>query len=116
MAELRARHPSSPPKDNQMPGPNYAQNSYGHNFNHSGQSFHIQGVHYPQNHNINSASSYVSQQNYPNVLPSNSRPDNLLQESAKNNDVREDPIEEEGEIKNKETLQFEEALKQWVNR
>lgn len=34
----------------------------------------------------------------------------------KNNDIREEEVEEEMEVKNKETLQFEEALKQWVNR
>lgn len=37
-------------------------------------------------------------------------------EVIKGNDVRDVPIKEEVEIRNKETIQFEEALKQWVNR
>ncbi|XP_056640992.1 dystrobrevin beta isoform X2 [Diorhabda sublineata] len=120
MAELRARHPTSPPENNQM----VVQNSYGQ-YNH-GQPFHMQGIHYPQNSNMNSTSNYVFHQNFSNFSQSGSnsghfgnqtnRPDKLLHaETAMKNDAQES-LEENEEIKNKETLQFEEALKQWVNR
>lgn len=69
MAELRARHPSSPPENNQSTPPNYPPN-FGHNYNQPGQNFHIQGIHYPQNHNVNTSSSYGGQQGYANFGPS----------------------------------------------
>ncbi|XP_018568287.1 dystrobrevin beta [Anoplophora glabripennis] len=127
MAELRARHPASPPENNQSGGQNYPPTSFGQNFNHSGQNFHIQGIHYPQNHSTNPGPGFVNQQqNYPNYTQaSNQSPfghqstrsdKHSHQESIKNNDIREEDVEEEVEVKNKETLQFEEALKQWVNR
>ncbi|XP_072391820.1 dystrobrevin beta isoform X1 [Diabrotica undecimpunctata] len=126
MAELRARHPTSPPENNQGTGQHFPQNSYVQ-YNHS-QPFHMQGVHYPQNSNMNSTSNYVFHQNFSNYSQSssnaghfgnqpNTRPDKLLNpDGTKSNDVRQDPIEENEEVKNQETLQFEEALKQWVNR
>lgn len=57
MAELRARHPVSPPENNQSNAMNYTQN-LAHNYNQPVQNFHIQGIHYPQNHNVTSSSSY----------------------------------------------------------
>ncbi|KAJ8925465.1 hypothetical protein NQ315_009299 [Exocentrus adspersus] len=126
MAELRARHPASPPENDHSTGQNFPPNSFGQSFNMGNQNFHIQGVHYPQNHNVNSAQTYTPQQNYPNYTqagPNQSpfgnqsvRPDKHLQQESLRNDVRDNPVEEEVEVKNKETLQFEEALKQWVNR
>lgn len=65
MAELKARHPSSPPENNQGNTANYASN-YSHNYNQSGQTFHIQGIHFPQNHNVNAGSNYGAQQGYVN--------------------------------------------------
>lgn len=66
MAELRARHPASPPENNQSSGQSYPPSSFGQNFNHGGQNFHIQGIHYPQNHGMNSGPGYANQQqNYP---------------------------------------------------
>lgn len=67
MAELRARHPSSP-ENSQGNAPNYSQNLV-HNYNQPGQNFHIQGIHYPQNHNVNVGSNYGPQQVFPNFGP-----------------------------------------------
>lgn len=61
MAELRARHPVSPPENNQSNAMNYTQN-LAHSYNQPVQNFHIQGIHYPQNHNVTSSSSYGGQQ------------------------------------------------------
>lgn len=68
MAELRARHPTSPPENNHGNVPNYPANM-AHNYNQPVQNFHIQGVHYPQNHNMNVSSNYGPQQAFPNFGP-----------------------------------------------
>lgn len=64
MAELRARHPSSPPENSQSNVLNYSQN-FVHNYNQPGQNFQMQGIHYPQNHNAN-ASNYGGQHDFAN--------------------------------------------------
>lgn len=61
MAELRARHPVSPPENIQSNAMNYTQN-LAHNYNQPVQNFHIQGINYPQNHNVTSSSGYGGQQ------------------------------------------------------
>ncbi|XP_063905364.1 dystrobrevin beta isoform X3 [Zophobas morio] len=104
MAELRARHPTSPPEN---PSQNYNHHQYP-----------------ALNHHPNQG--YIAQQNYPNYnqaepnqspfgpqTPSKSEPQSSLQ-NEQNNDQGEETPNKEG--MNKETLQFEEALKQWVNR
>ncbi|KAJ8947877.1 hypothetical protein NQ318_010023 [Aromia moschata] len=87
----------------------------------------MQEVRYPQNHVVNSVPNYnISQQNYPNYTPASSlqgpfgteaiRLEKHLSQEGGTDDVGEETAEDEEEVKNKETLQFEEALKQWVNR
>ncbi|XP_068895669.1 dystrobrevin beta isoform X4 [Tenebrio molitor] len=106
MAELRARHPTSPPENH--PSQNYNHHQYPA-LNH----------HHPNQ-------GYMAQQNYPNYnqaepnqspfgpqTPNKSEPQSNLQ-SEQSNDKSEENSNKEG--MSKETLQFEEALKQWVNR
>ncbi|RZC33369.1 dystrobrevin beta, partial [Asbolus verrucosus] len=105
MAELRARHPTSPPENH--PSQNYNHHQYPLNHHHPNQG-------------------YIAQQNYPNYnqaepnqspfgpqTPNQSEQQSNLQPDQ-NNEKSEDTPNTEG--MSKETLQFEEALKQWVNR
>lgn len=52
MAELRARHPSSPPETNHLQNQGYPerQSFPGQNYIH-GQNFKMQGIHYPVQNN-----------------------------------------------------------------
>ncbi|XP_019881301.1 dystrobrevin beta isoform X2 [Aethina tumida] len=110
MAELRARHPTSPPEGGQMinqhymaPGPNYN--------NHAAAQQHY----YASQNNVGYAQNYP---NYPgpNQGPFGPQPSKMKQEPIKNNEANDGVAEkQEVIVRNKETLQFEEALKQWVN-
>ncbi|XP_076267716.1 dystrobrevin isoform X2 [Rhynchophorus ferrugineus] len=114
MAELRARHPSSPPEINHIS--NQSSQNYIH-----GQNFKMQGIHYPTTQNM-LANSLV-QQSFGQM---DSNQDPFVQQYSKhdnhlNPDLSQalEACEEENEhqdVRNKETIEFEEALKQWVNR
>ncbi|CAH0551696.1 unnamed protein product [Brassicogethes aeneus] len=123
MAELRARHPVSPPENHQMVGnphfPGHPAHPGQQNFNHN---MHFAGQ--------NNVANFPGPQNYPNYNqpgpnqgpfgPQQGKFEKNLKpaagEPAKNNEQIEEASEsQEMKVRNKETLQFEEALKQWVN-
>lgn len=65
MAELRARHPLSPPETNHLPNQGYPDRSGfpGQNYIH-GQNFKMQGICYPQNSGQKNYSAEQMQDHY----------------------------------------------------
>ncbi|XP_064212025.1 dystrobrevin beta isoform X2 [Tribolium castaneum] len=107
MAELRARHPTSPPENH--PSQNYNHHQYpALNHHHPNQGYNAQ-QNYP---NYNQAEP--NQSPFGPQTPKSEQQSVLQQQHEQNNDNGEEIPNREG--MSKETLQFEEALKQWVNR
>ncbi|XP_050295443.1 uncharacterized protein LOC126735482 [Anthonomus grandis grandis] len=110
MAELRARSISgtlnvvSPPEHVNH---QFQQAPYVH-----GQNFRMQGVHYPV-HPKNFGSNDQVHELFGQQLqyPRQDNHSNVGQES-----LHREELAEHQEVRNKETIEFEEALKQWVNR
>ncbi|XP_030764230.1 dystrobrevin beta-like isoform X3 [Sitophilus oryzae] len=110
MAELRARHPSSPPEVN------HVSNSSSQNYIH-GQNFKMQGIHFPnsQSGSLNQHGYVQLDQNQDLFGPQYSTLDNHLNQDRQQIENCDEDTEHQ-EVRNKETIEFEEALKQWVNR
>ncbi|XP_044264823.1 dystrobrevin beta isoform X2 [Tribolium madens] len=108
MAELRARHPTSPPENH--PSQNYNHHQYPalNHHHHPNQGYNAQ----PNYPNYNQAES--NQSPFGPQTPKSEQQSILQQQNEQNNDNGEEIANREG--MSKETLQFEEALKQWVNR
>ncbi|CAG9762189.1 unnamed protein product [Ceutorhynchus assimilis] len=102
MAELRARHPSSPPEGNHFQNQPYPERQQ--NYIH-GQNFIMQGIHYPGSQNGGGQMQDHFAQQF-------SRQDNHASQDAQQMENR-DASNEHQEVRNKETIEFEEALKQW---
>uniref|UniRef100_A0AAR5PTZ7 ZZ-type domain-containing protein n=1 Tax=Dendroctonus ponderosae TaxID=77166 RepID=A0AAR5PTZ7_DENPD len=114
MAELRARHPSSPPETNHLPNQGYPDipGFPGQNYIH-GQNFKMQGICYPQN---SGQKNYTAEQMQDHFGQQYSRQDNHSGQEPQHSLECQLESNEHEEVRNKETIEFEEALKQWVNR
>ncbi|XP_060536455.1 dystrobrevin beta isoform X2 [Cylas formicarius] len=118
MAELRARQPVSPADDGNHH--QYSDQTYQvrQNYVH-GQNFRMQGIHYPTTQN-NPIPTTMAQQNH-SGYGQFSMTQEMYEQLNQNLDQPNVPehnenLNEQEEVRNKETLEFEEALKQWVHR